>query len=179
MKRAIAVISLLLTTISALVVMAVSQTTDEQPPQVLRAERVRPTLVADNAGFIRKEVTIPLHDQKLLYDAAQEFGVDYELALAVAWVETGWRNVTGDGGEAVGYMQLQPRWCWPEMEKLDVTDLSDPGSNFRVGCCLLAAYIEDYGVEGGLTRYNTGHVGGSEYADKVLLKWDELKGATP
>ena len=115
-------------------------------------------------------------DSAALIEACREFNVPYELALAVIWQETDYRNVIGDDGNSMGYMQLQPRWVWPEMEELSATDLMDPADNFRVGCCLLGRYIETHGIEGGLTRYNTGSPGWSAYAEEVLEKWEMLKG---
>lgn len=48
--------------------------------------------------------------QKALWDACQEFGVDYALALAVIEQETNYQNQCGDGGDSIGYFQVQPKW---------------------------------------------------------------------
>ena len=112
--------------------------------------------------------------QELLWAACEETGCPYELALAVVFRESSYRNTTGDSGNSVGYMQIQPKWHQERMEKLGVTDLSDPLSNFRVGCDLLAELIEKYGsVESALTCYNTGSPGTSGYADRVLAYMNE------
>lgn len=114
--------------------------------------------------------------QELLFDACDEFNIPYELALAVVWKETTYRNIMGDGGRSYGYMQIQKRWHWPEMEELGVDDLMDPLGNFRVGCYILR-YNYDYSGtwERALTMYNTGSPGTSGYADRVLAKWNELE----
>ena len=112
--------------------------------------------------------------QELLWAACEETGCPYELALAVIFRESTYRNVNGDNGNSIGYMQVQPRWHQERMERLGVTDLSDPLSNFRVGCDLLAELIEKYGsVESALTCYNTGSPGTSKYADRVLAYMNE------
>lgn len=112
--------------------------------------------------------------QELLWAACEETGCPYELALAVIFRESTYRNVNGDNGNSIGYMQVQPRWHYERMERLGVTDLSDPLSNFRVGCDLLAELIEKYGsVESALTCYNTGSPGTSKYADRVLAYMNE------
>lgn len=112
--------------------------------------------------------------QELLWAACEETGCPYELALAVIFRESTYRNVNGDNGNSIGYMQVQPRWHQERMERLGVTDLSDPLSNFRVGCDLLAELIEKYGsVESALTCYNTGSHGTSKYADRVLAYMNE------
>lgn len=112
--------------------------------------------------------------QELLWAACEETGCPYELALAVIFRESTYRNVNGDNGNSIGYMQVQPRWHQERMERLGVTDLSDPLSNFRVGCDLLAELIDRYGsVESALTCYNTGSPGTSGYANRVLSYMNE------
>lgn len=107
--------------------------------------------------------------QELLWCACEETGCPYELALSVIWCETHFQNVNGDGGNSIGYMQIQPKWHKARMEKLGVTDLSDPLSNFRVGCDFLAELIDKYGSEEmALTCYNTGSPGKSKYATRVI-----------
>lgn len=124
--------------------------------------------------YLREDIPLEPEMQALLYDACGETGVDYELALAVVRKETGYRNLIGDGGESFGYMQVQPRWHCDRMERLGVTDLMDPLSNFRVGCDYLAELLEKYELEAALTCYNTGSPGHTEYADIVIGYWEEL-----
>lgn len=112
--------------------------------------------------------------QELLWQACEETGCPYELALAVIFRESSYRNVNGDNGNSIGYMQVQPRWHQARMERLGVTDLSDPLSNFRVGCDLLSELIEKYSsYESALTCYNTGSPGTSGYANRVLSYMNE------
>jgi len=112
--------------------------------------------------------------QELVWMACEETGCPYELALSVIFDETRYQNINGDNGNSIGYMQIQPRWNYDRMERLGVTDLSDPLSNFRVGCDLLSELIEKYdSVETALTCYNTGSPGKSRYADKVLAYMNE------
>ena len=112
--------------------------------------------------------------QELVWTACEETGCPYELALSVIYHESSYKNAIGDNGNSVGYMQVQPRWHYKRMERLGVTNLYDPLSNFRVGCDLLAELIEKHGsVESALTCYNTGKPGLSEYANKVLAYMNE------
>ena len=112
--------------------------------------------------------------QKLLWSACGETGCPYELALAVIFRESSYRNVNGDNGNSIGYMQIQPRWHYERMKRLGVTDLSDPLSNFRVGCDLLAELLEKYNsVEYALTCYNKGRPGASTFAESVLAYMNE------
>lgn len=120
-------------------------------------------------GYYRDDVPLPYGLQDALHTACAEFGIRYELALAVIQLETDFRNVTGDRGHSIGYMQIQPRYWCDLMTEIGVDDLTDPSQNFRTGCAILAQLIERYGNEAdALTGYNSGHPGGSEYAVAAL-----------
>lgn len=113
---------------------------------------------------VREDIPLDAETQRLLWQACEETGIQYELALAVIWQETDFRNIKGDGGASAGYMQIQRRWHEDRMERLGVTDLTDSYSNFLVGCDYLAELIEkDRGLEWALHAYN----GGPSYANKM------------
>lgn len=124
-------------------------------------------------GYFRSDVPLDGDTQALLHAACEEAGITYELALAVIRQETEFRNVIGDNGDSIGYMQIQPRWHKDRMERLGVTDLTDPYSNFRVGCDFLAELLSKYTLEEALTAYNSGKPGKSEYAASVMNYMDE------
>jgi len=90
---------------------------------------------------------------------ASEYGLDPDIIRAIIQVESkGDPNAIGDGGKAIGLMQIQPKWHQMRMQRLGVTDLTDPESNVRVGCDYLAELLERYGsYERALTAYNTGN----------------------
>lgn len=108
--------------------------------------------------------------QKALWDACLEFGIDYALALAVVGQETGYQNRTGDGGNSIGYFQVQPKWWGELMERIGVNDLTDPAQNFRAGCAILRELLLRYdgSVTDALTAYNSGRPGQSAYAEAVM-----------
>ena len=113
---------------------------------------------------VREDIPLGAEVQRQLWQACEETGLTYELALAVIWKETDFRNVVGDGGESFGYMQVQPRWHQERMDRYGVTDLMDPYSNFLVGCDYLAELAgRDRGLEWMLHAYN----GGPAYANKM------------
>ena len=124
-------------------------------------------------GYFRSDVPLDGETQALLHSACEEAGITYELALAVIRKETEFQNVMGDNGNSYGYMQIQPRWHEDRMERLGVTDLTDPYSNFRVGCDFLAELLSKYTLEEALTAYNSGKPGKSEYATSVMNYMDE------
>lgn len=151
----------------------------QKPPQTLEVIEEMPisaTLEEPNEPDFRyyDHIDFEYEMQELLWEACEEAGCPYELALAVIFRESSYKNVNGDNGSSVGYMQIQPRWNQARMERLGVSDLSDPLSNFRVGCDLLSKLIEKYGsYESALTCYNTGKPGTSRYAERVLSYMEE------
>lgn len=113
---------------------------------------------------VREDIPLDADTQRLLYHACDEMGIGYELALAVIRQETNFQNITGDNGNSIGYMQIQPRWHGDRMTKLGVTDLADPEGNFRVGCDYLAEMLgQGRGIEWALMAYN----GGPFYANNM------------
>lgn len=128
------------------------------------------------SGYFREDVPLDGDTQAFLRAACEETGIPYELALAVIRQETEFRNVVGDDGRSVGYMQVQRRWHEDRMARLGVTDLTDPYGNFRVGCDYLAELLGKYPLEEALTAYNSGKPGKSAYASNVLAHMEAYYG---
>lgn len=122
-------------------------------------------------SFLLPDHPLSYELQTMLYGACLEFGVEFELALAVMEQETQFRNLMGDGGKAYGYFQVWPKWHKDRMEKLGVTDLMDPESNFRVACDFLSECINKYGLERGLGYYNSGEAKVTGYSREVMEKY--------
>lgn len=119
---------------------------------------------------------IPLthEEQDWLQDACEEFDVPYALALGLIEKETRFQNLVGDDGASTGYMQIQQKWHWDRMERLDVTDLLEPSGDFLSE---LYAKYNDWNVA--LTVYNMGHDPGyiTDYAKDVIgnyVRWQEI-----
>ena len=152
-----------------LIVLPVVQEETQVVLEVEEVEEVEPITYYD--------VPLDHETQELLMQACEESGVSMVLALAVISRETDFRNVSGDNGNSAGYMQIQERWHRDRMERLGVTDLYDPLSNFRVGCDFLAELLERYTVEEALTCYNSGKPGKSNYADNVMDRMEAIREA--
>lgn len=137
------------------------------------SEKIEQALVEQN--YIRDDIPLDADVQSVLRAACEEFDIPYELALAVIWQETNYRNVTGDNGNAEGYMQIWEYWNRDRMERIGAYDLMNPVDNFRTGCCILR---DAYNITGSyydaLSVYNTGSSGWSWYADEVMSKWEYL-----
>lgn len=87
----------------------------------------------------------------------------------------------GDNGDSVGLMQVQEKHHSERMDKLGVTDLTDPLQNVAVGMDYLAELLDQgNGLEWALMAYNAGASGaakgyGSSYAAAVLETSEILK----
>ena len=146
--------------------------TEEEAREDYENQKISEALYA--SGYFRDDIPLDEETQAYLRAACEESGVKYELALAVIWKETDFRNIIGDSGDSIGYMQVQPRWHKERMERLDVDDLQEPFGNFRVGCDYIAELMEKYPLENALTAYNSGIPGKSEYAKEVIEYMEEL-----
>lgn len=114
--------------------------------------------------------------QRALWDACEEFSVDYALALTVIEQETRFQNLIGDDGDAIGYFQVQPYWWGDLLDSIGVDDLTDPAQNFRAGCAILRELLLRYdgSVADALTAYNSGRPGESAYAEAVIRGVENL-----
>lgn len=126
-------------------------------------------------GYFREDVPLSFDLQDTLHTACAEFDVDYELMLALIERESQFQNVVGDGGDSVGYCQIQERWWGWLMEEIGADDLTDPVDNLQTGCAIMGHLLDRYGNErDALSAYNTGSPGYTEYASTVLAgaeKW--------
>ena len=126
--------------------------------------------------YLREDIPMSYELQAMLYGACLEFEVPYELALAVIEQETNFRNVTGDDGASVGYMQIQHRWWGGLMEEIGASDLTDPEDNFRTGCAIIRKLMDKYGsVDDALTAYNRGKPGQSKYSRDVMERMQKYE----
>lgn len=119
--------------------------------------------------YLREDIPLSYELQAMLYGACQEFEIDFDMALAVIEQETNFRNVTGDDGASVGYMQVQDRWWSGLMEEIGARDLTEPEDNFRTGCAILRQLLDKHGnIEDALSAYNTGRPGETRYSREVM-----------
>ena len=126
--------------------------------------------------YLREDIPLSYELQAMLYGACLEFEIDYSLALAVVEQETNFRNVTGDDGASVGFMQIQERWWSGLMEEIGARDLTDPEDNFRTGCAIIRKLMDKHGsVEDALTAYNRGKPGQSKYSRDVMERMQKYE----
>lgn len=146
----------------------------EPEPQPEAEQEQEPKPEPETPAIVYYNVPLDHETQDLLRQACEENDVDMVLALAMIRRETQFKNITGDGGASHGYMQVQTKWHSDRMERLGVTDLYDPLSNFRVGCNFIAELLEKYPLTDALTWYNSGETGRNQYADDVIAYMEEI-----
>lgn len=126
------------------------------------------------------DVPIDRELQDEIRKICNSYNVDMPLVLAVIGQESNYDiNAIGDNGSSIGLMQIQPQHHQKRMDRLNVTDLSNPAQNVTVGVDLLAELIdEEKGWEWALTAYNAGVEKADfnktmgitgEYAESVLV----------
>lgn len=143
-----------------------------------QSQEAEPVAVTEQAPLY----DVPLSDDLQLYISrlCDQYGVDMSLVLAIIGQESNYNaGALGDGGNSIGLMQIQPQHHQKRMDKLGVTDITDPYQNVTVGIDLLAELMsENKGTEWVVTAYNAGAeiadynkaIGiRSEYAESVMM----------
>lgn len=124
--------------------------------------------VAASVELSRVYFDVPLDKdlQNHIMDICEERNIDPRVAFAMIKCESGFRaEATGDSGNSLGLMQIQPRWHYARMERLGCDNLLDPYQNVTVGLDLFGDLLKHYGnVEHALMAYN----GGGSYANEMI-----------
>ena len=100
--------------------------------------------------------------QRYIIETCEEYMINPSIIIAMCFYESSFNaDAIGDNGECMGLMGINPRWCWPEMEKLNCPDMRDPYQNVTVGIDILAQKMAKYdgNPEMALMSYNAGDTG--------------------
>ena len=100
--------------------------------------------------------------QRYIIETCKEYQINPSVVIAMCFYESSFNvDAIGDNGEGMGLMGINPRWCWPEMEKLNCPDMRDPYQNVTVGIDILAQKLAKYdgNPEMALMSYNAGDAG--------------------
>lgn len=109
------------------------------------------------------EIPLTADEQLELFEAAQAFDIWYPLAIAMVDVESDFRNIAGDGGASIGYMQVNKDYHTELMEQVGASDLWEARDNFRTGLAYLAQQMERFDTTHmALMAYNMGPTGASK-----------------
>ena len=123
--------------------------------------------------------------QEYVCEIAESYELEPELIFAMIEAESSGRPKVVSKAGCIGLMQISPKWHWDRMEKLGVTDLTDPYSNILVGCDFVAELFSRHDdVHTVLMCYNEGEYGGaveraeegkySKYAKKIVARYESL-----
>ena len=100
--------------------------------------------------------------QRYIIETCEEYTINPSIIIAMCFYESSFNaDAIGDNGEGMGLMGINPRWCWPEMEKLNCPDMRDPYQNVTVGIDIFAQKLAkyDWNTEMALMSYNAGDAG--------------------
>lgn len=128
----------------------------------------------ENEGFVFYEIPeeyrqtggyFPEKMQVYTYCICKQYGVRYDLVVALIEKESGYKfDEIGDDGHSIGYMQIYEECHRDRMERLNVTDLTNPYQNVLVGIDYLSELIERYGtIQDALAAYNYGEQGAKQH----------------
>ena len=167
-----------------------AEAANEPTTAATTAETEKPTQEPTETEPQETTPPVTLYDVPLDYDLqlhiiseAIEHDIDPAIIFAMAFRESTYRtDAVGDGGKSFGLLQVQPRWHYDRMLKLDCTDLLDPFQNVTVAVDYLAEKLDNHGgdLAKALTAYNKGHFPGyvTEYARDVMSTAEGLRGET-
>jgi soluble lytic murein transglycosylase-like protein len=134
------------------------------------------------------ELTVALYDvpldediQLYIIGLCEEKHIDPAVVVAMIGRESNYDEFAlGDGGNSYGLMQVQPRWHYDRMVRLDCMNLYSPYQNIAVGVDFLAELLDRYDgdIAKALTAYNQGSYKGtvSKYAKGIIEVAEELRG---
>lgn len=125
---------------------------------------------------------VPMEDELQLFviRECEEHHIDPAVVMGMAQRESQFTaDAIGDGGDALGMWQVQPRWHQDRMDKLGATDLLDPYQCVIVAVDYLSELLDIYDgdIEKALTAYNQGSYKGvvSNYAKSVVKNSENIK----
>lgn len=135
---------------------------------VVYHEEGRP-VPADNIVEAKPEPEIDIYPvdldadlQRYIIETCEEYTINPSIIIAMCFYESSFNaDAIGDNGAGMGLMGINPRWCWPEMEKLNCPDMRDPYQNVTVGIDIFAQKLAKYdgNTEMALMSYNAGDAG--------------------
>ena len=100
--------------------------------------------------------------QRYIIETCEKYTINPSIIIAMCFYESSFNaDAIGDNGECMGLMGISPKWCWPEMEKLNCPDMRDPYQNVTVGIDIFAQKLAKYdgNTDMALMSYNAGDAG--------------------
>lgn len=150
------------------------QEQDTEPDKYAVFDTMSADWGGEEDGFVLYEIPeeysrtggyFPEKMQVYTYCVCKQYGVRYDLVVALIEKESGYKfDKVGDDGHSIGYMQIYEEYHRDRMERLNVTDLTNPYQNVLVGIDYLSELIERYGtIQDALAAYNYGEQGAKQH----------------
>lgn len=150
------------------------QSQDTEPDKYAVFDTMSADWGGEEDGFVLYEIPeeysrtggyFPEKMQVYTYCVCKQYGVRYDLVVALIEKESGYKfDKVGDDGHSIGYMQIYEECHRDRMERLNVTDLTNPYQNVLVGIDYLLELIERYGtIQDALAAYNYGEQGAKQH----------------
>lgn len=157
---------------------SITATVEAQIPEAEYVQEEQP--VTEPAAAL---YDVPLDEDIQLYiiHLCEERHIDPAVVVAMIGRESNYDEYAlGDNGNSYGLMQVQPRWHYDRMTRLNCMNLYSPFQNITVGIDFLAELLDRYDgdIAKALTAYNQGSYKGtvSNYAKAVMEAAEELRG---
>ncbi len=100
-----------------------------------------PRSIITDEGFKQYNIALPVEQQKYAYNLCMQYGIQYELFLAVMYKESGFNPNAVGGGNSYGLCQIHVSNHASLRSKLGVSNFLDPYDNMTAGAYLLAHYM--------------------------------------
>ena len=141
------------------------------PPLPLTSNTIELKVVpSEQQSALIQNINLDATTQWAIYDVCDRDNQLFCTVMAIAWKESLYQTDTiGDDGDSIGMMQINTRWNTDRMERLGVTDLTDPVQSAMVAVDLLRELAEVYRLEMGSHElamfYNMGPTGAKRAMD--------------
>jgi hypothetical protein len=170
------------------VMIAQNETETPTVEEIIKETVKVPEIVTEEAIEVPTEAVfsgydfIPLDEglQVQIQSLCEQYEIAYNLVLSVIKTESEFQvDVIGDNGDAIGLMQIQPKW-WKGLADDNGLDIYEPIDNVHLGILILNKALDDNAgdLNKALKQYNSGNpnYAGNEYVEKVFNNYKEIEG---
>lgn len=110
--------------------------------------------IAVTVHAAEEQITVPEDVRKISEELGQAYNICPEIIQSIGWWESRFQPDAENSG-CVGIMQVAPKWHKERMDRLGVTDLTDPRQNMMVAVDYLSDLVKDEeDMEEVLMRYH-------------------------
>jgi len=94
-----------------------------------------------DSGFKSYNIALPVDQQQYAYTMCQNYGVQFELLLAIMYKESGFNPNAIGGGNSYGLCQIHISNHANLRNRLGISNLLDPYDNIKAGAYMLSSYM--------------------------------------